>query len=135
MKKIGMPVNAMVVQAVVVSGIIALVSFGGESVSKFFDILVIMTNVAMTIPYMFLAGAFPAFKKNQEIVKPFEVYKNYKTSFVATVIVVLTVGFANFFTILEPALNGDLKSAIWSIAGPILFSLIALLMFNNYEKK
>jgi len=134
-EKNGMPVNAMVVQAVVVSGIIALVSFGGESVSKFFDILVIMTNVAMTIPYMFLAGAFPAFKKNQEIVKPFEVYKNYKTSFVATVIVVLTVGFANFFTILEPALNGDLKSAIWSIAGPILFSLIALLMFNNYEKK
>ncbi len=134
-EKNGMPVNAMVIQAVVVSGIIALVSFGGESVSKFFDILVIMTNVAMTIPYMFLAGAFPAFKKNQEIVKPFEVYKNYKTSFVATVIVVLTVGFANFFTILEPALNGDLKSAIWSIAGPILFSLIALLMFNNYEKK
>ncbi|QQY79932.1 glutamate/gamma-aminobutyrate family transporter YjeM [Keratinibaculum paraultunense] len=133
--KDGMPVNAMKVQAIIVVFIIALVSFGGDSVSKFFDILVIMTNVAMTLPYMFLAGAFPSFKKKKDIEKPFEVYKSYNSALISTIIVVLTVGFANFFTILEPALNGDIKSAAWSIAGPIIFTIMALLMYSKYEKK
>ncbi len=63
--KDGMPVNAMIVQAVIVIVMILVVSFGGEDAAAFFSILVLMTNVAMTIPYMFLSAAFPAFKKKQ----------------------------------------------------------------------
>lgn len=63
--KNGMPVNAMKVQAIIVIAMIAMVSFGGSSADEFFTILTLMTNVAMTITYMFLSAAFPAFKKKQ----------------------------------------------------------------------
>ena len=131
----GMPKNAMWVQCAVVIAFILLVSFGGDSAAKFFTILVNMTNVAMTIPYMFLSGAFIAFKKNKSIVKPFEVYKNYTVAVVATFIVTFTVGFANFFTIIQPAMDGQIKDTLWMVAGPIFFSVVALIMYSNYEKK
>ncbi len=133
-KEDGMPVYAMWVQGAIVIFIIALVAFGGDSMSKFMDILISMTNVAITIPYMFLSIAFIQFKKKTDIDKPFEVYKNYKSSLIWGVIVTLTVGFGNFFSIIQPALEGDIKTTLWQIVGPILFVVVALLMFNRYEK-
>ncbi|SFA84799.1 glutamate/gamma-aminobutyrate family transporter YjeM [Clostridium frigidicarnis] len=130
----GMPRVAMIVQAFIVCIMIFLVSFGGEGASEFFKKLVLMTNVAMTIPYLFLAVAFPKFKKKDSIKKPFEVYNSYSTALIASVIVTLTVGFANLFTIIEPAINGDMASTIWMIGGPVIFTLIAVLLYNNYEK-
>lgn len=55
------------------------------------------------------------------------------TAVIATVIVTATVAFANFFTIIQPAIEGDLSSTIWMIVGPVFFSLVALLMYNRYE--
>lgn len=133
--KNGMPQNAMWIQAVIVCVMIFLVSFGGDSMSKFFDILVAMTNVAMTIPYMFIALAFPAFKKSKKIIKPFEMFKTHRSALIWTSIVVFTVGFANVFSIIEPAINGDILITIWSVAGPIFFSVVALLMYGSYERK
>jgi len=131
----GMPVNAMWVQCIVVIAFILLVSFGGDAASVFFNKLVLMTNVAMTLPYMFISGAFYAFKKNQDIQKPFEMFKSKGSALLWTVVVTFTVGFANFFTIIQPAMEGDLSSTIWSIAGPLFFAIVALLMFWNYERK
>lgn len=133
--KNGMPLNAMRVQCIIVILFIALVSFGGDAAAKFFAKLTLMTNVAMTIPYIFLAGAFVSFKKNTEIKKPFEIYKTKKSTIIATVIVTFTVTFANFFTIIEPATKGNISDTIVSIMGPVLFSIIAILMYNSYEKK
>jgi hypothetical protein len=115
---------------------IALVSFGGNSMAKFWDILVNMTNVAMTIPYMFLSIAFISFKKRNDIEKPFLVFKSYGSSLFWGVIVTLTVGFANFFSIIQPALqDNDMATTIWQIAGPIFFGLVAVIMHANYTKK
>ena len=133
--KDGMPLNAMWIQAGIVCVMIALVSFGGNNMSKFFDILVAMTNVAMTLPYMFIAYAFAPFKKNKDIIKPFEIFKTHTSALIWTVIVMLTVGFANFFSIIQPALEGDMKTTIWSIAGPVFFALVAFVMYWNYERK
>lgn len=132
--KDGMPLNAMTVQAIVVIVIIIAVSFGGESMAKFFDILVAMTNVAMTIPYMFLSGAFISFKRKKEINKPFEIFKSNGVTILFTVVVTLIVGFANIFSIIEPAMNGDIAKTVWSIAGPVVFSVFALVLFSRYEK-
>lgn len=132
--KNGMPVEAMKVQCVVVVIMIGLISFGGEGAAKFFQTLVMMTNVAMTIPYMFLSGAFISFKKNTSIVKPFEVYKTQAAATTAAVIVTFTVGFANFFTIIEPAINGDIKSTAYMLGGPLFFTIVALIMYGNYDK-
>ncbi|SHI20297.1 hypothetical protein SAMN02746098_03075 [Desulfosporosinus lacus DSM 15449] len=131
----GMPKNAMGVQYTVVVAMILLVSFGGEAAVKFFNKLVLMTNVAMTLPYMFISASFAAFKKNQTIKKPFKIFKSYHSALIWTVMVTFTVGFANFFTIIQPAIDGDLSSTIWSIAGPLFFSIVALLRYTNYERK
>jgi amino acid transporter len=131
----GMPVYAMWAQCVIVVVMIALVSFGGESMAKFWETLVAMTNVAMTLPYMFLSVAYIYFKKNTSIEKPFEVFKSYNSALIWGIIVTLTVGFANFFSIIEPWIAGDKKTTIWQVAGPIFFGLVAVLMHWNYTRK
>ncbi|MGX7030194.1 glutamate/gamma-aminobutyrate family transporter YjeM [Vagococcus zengguangii] len=130
-----MPTYAMWIQALIVSVIIAFVSFGGDSAAKFFQILTAMTNVSMTIPNMFLAIAFIGFKNNQTINKPFEMYKSTGKAKAAAYMVIFVVGFANVFTIINPAMNGNLSETIWSIVGPVFFSVVALILFGNYEKK
>ncbi|MGX7023292.1 glutamate/gamma-aminobutyrate family transporter YjeM [Vagococcus hydrophili] len=131
----GMPIVAMWVQAAIVIGIIFLVSFGGEGATEFFKILVAMTNVSMTVPYMFLALAFLGFKKKENIHKPFEIYKSKSFYKIAVFSVTFVVGFANVFTIINPAMNGNLKETIFSIMGPIFFGLLAYFMYSRYEKK
>jgi amino acid transporter len=133
--KAGMPIYAMRIQGLIVVLFVILVSFGGEGASQFFSKLVLMTNVAMTLPYLFIAGAFASFKKKKEIDKPFVIFRSYSSALIWTIIVVLTVAFANFFTIIEPMTKGDLSSTLWMIAGPIVFSVIALVMYSRYERK
>ncbi len=131
----GMPKYAMKIQCIIVVAFILLVSFGGEGAAKFFTKLVLMTNVAMTLPYMFLSGAFASFKKKEHIKKPFLVFKSYKSALISSIIVTLTVGFANLFTIIEPATKGDIGDTIWMIVGPLVFSIVALVMHWRYERK
>lgn len=131
----GIPKNAMWLQAAVVITMIFLVSFGGDTAAAFFDKLIIMTNVGMTLPYMFISAAFIGFKKKDHIHKPFVMFKSYKSGVIAAVVVTFTVGFANFFTIIEPATNGKLSNTLWSIGGPIFFTIVALVMYTLYENK
>ena len=131
----GMPKNAMRIQCGVVVVMDLLIGMGGDAMTQFFNILVSMTNVAMTLPYVFIAGAFIAFKRNENIKKSFVVFKNSTVTVIFTVLVTATVAFANFFTIIEPAINGDVQTTIWSIVGPVLFTAIALILHSKYEKK
>ncbi|WP_326717475.1 glutamate/gamma-aminobutyrate family transporter YjeM [Vagococcus jeotgali] len=134
----GMPEFSMWVQGSIVVLILLLVSFGGKESQSFYNILTLMTNVSMTIPYIFLAGAFPAFKKKDSIDHSFSIYKTKTQYMVSTIIVVAVIGFANIFTIIEPLFReggpqwGD---TLWQIAGPVLFSIIALILFKRYENK
>lgn len=130
-----MPVYAMYIQAAVVCIIILLVAFGGKTAEQFFNILIAMTNVSMTIPYMFVAAAFWGFKKRTDIEKPFEVYKKPWVWKTAVIIVVFVIGFANFFTIIEPAIDGNPSQTIWSIVGPVVFAIVAWWLYSRYEKK
>lgn len=131
----GMPKFALKVQAVVVIAFILLISMGGDSMAQFFNILVAMVNVAMTLPYMFIAGAFIKFKKNPNIKKSFVVFKNDKLVVIFTILVTAVVGFANIFTIIQPAMSGDVATTVWSIVGPVLFTIVALILHHRYEKK
>ncbi|HEY5524928.1 MAG TPA: glutamate/gamma-aminobutyrate family transporter YjeM, partial [Clostridium sp.] len=69
------------------------------------------------------------------IIKPFEIFKTDRSALVWTIIVMFTVGFANFFSIIQPALEGDFKTTIWSIAGPVFFAAVAWIMYLVYEKR
>lgn len=130
----GMPRNAMRAQTVLVIVIVLIVSMGGKSVNVFYNTLVSMTNVAMTLPYMFISAAFICFKHNQNIDKPFVMFKKDSIAVVFTVIVTAVVGFANVFTVINPAFNGDWWTTSWSIAGPVIFVVAALLMHYRYAK-
>lgn len=131
----GMPRNAMAIQTAIVGIMILVISMGGKNAQAFFEMLVLMTNVAMTIPYLFLSIAFIWFKKNDNIKKPFVVYKNKTFAIVMAVIVTATVGFANIFTIIEPALKGNYSSTFAMIIGPIIFTGIAFTIYNLGSKK
>lgn len=134
--KNNMPRNAMWIQCVVVVAIILVSSFGGDTASTFLNYLILMSNVAMTIPYAFIALAFISFKKNENIHKPFVMYKSPVATKVWTVIVIITIAFANIFTIIKPVLDsGDYTATIFQIAGPVIFGTIALILYDRYEKK
>lgn len=130
-----MPINAMVVQTTIVALMVLFVSMGGSSAKVFFRLLVDMTNVAMTLPYLFLAMAYVSFRKREYIHKPFLMFKNTSFAIFMGYVVTAVVGFANIFTIIEPALNGNYTSTIAMIAGPIIFIIVALLIYANGEKK
>lgn len=131
-----MPVNAMYIQFIIVSIIIILASFGGDTASVFLDYLIAASNVSMTVPSIFLAIAFIYFKKNDNIKKSFIIFKNKSFAYFCAIVVIFTVSFANIFTIVQPAIEEkDYISTIFQVAGPIIFVIIALFLFNNYEKK
>lgn len=130
-----MPATAMWIQCITVIIFVLCCSMGGEDSSKFFNYLILMGNVAMTLPYMFLSFAFPFFKKKKEIEKPFEVFKSYKSSLIWSIIVTLTVGFANLFTIIQPLTlpEKDYTAVVFQLSGPIVFGILAWLIYRRYE--
>ena len=103
----GMPSIAMWMQCGLVTVFILLVSFGGGTASAFFNKLTLMANVSMTLPYLFLALAFPFFKARQDLDRPFVIFK----------------------TVVEA---GDWDSTLWMIGGPVFFSLLAMAIYQNY---
>ncbi len=129
-----MPANAMWMQCALVCLFILLVSFGGDTASAFYNKLTLMANVSMTLPYLFLALAFPFFKARQGLDRPFVIFKSRISTLLATFIVVLIVAFANIFTVVQPVIEAnDWSSALWMVGGPIFFSLLAMGIYENYR--
>ncbi|EPG6093025.1 glutamate/gamma-aminobutyrate family transporter YjeM [Klebsiella aerogenes] len=132
----GMPANAMWLQCLLVSLFILLVSFGGDTASAFYNKLTLMANVSMTLPYLFLAIAFPFFKAKADLDRPFVMFKSRISTLLATTIVVLVVAFANIFTVIQPVMDsGDWNSTLWMVGWPIFFSLLALGIYENYRQR
>jgi amino acid transporter len=130
-----MPINAMAIQTVTVAVMVLFISMGGSSAKVFFKLLVDMTNVAMTLPYVFLSIAYISFRKKDSIEKPFLILKNKTFAIIMGFVVTAVVGFANLFTIIEPAINGNYKSTIAMIAGPVIFAIAALIIFVVGDSK
>jgi amino acid transporter len=95
-----------------------------------------MANVSMTLPYLFLALAFPFFKAKMDLERPFVMFKTKASTWLATTVVVLVVTFANIFTVIQPVIDaGDWSSALWMVGGPIFFSLLAMAIYENYHRR
>ena len=136
----GMPKHAMWIQAIIVICIMALVSFGGKNANEFFRILTLMVNVAMTLPYLFLAVAFKSFKEKQfrgEISSSFKIYKTQGKATAFSYIVAFVIAFANVFTIIQPAIDSadGWKDSVVMVLGPVLFAVIAMALYGKYQKK
>ncbi|USS88912.1 glutamate/gamma-aminobutyrate family transporter YjeM [Fructilactobacillus cliffordii] len=127
-----LPVNAMKVQALIVIAFILLVSFGGKDAKMFFQIVVSMTNVAMSLPYLFVAYAFWQFRKKR-IDHPFVFFKSYAVARLASIVVLVTVGAAIIFTLVAPVMSGQWTTTMWMILGPVLFITVALIWSRKTE--
>lgn len=133
-----MPANAMLWQAGLISVVLLLISFGGSTAQGFYTILIDMMNVSTSVPYLFLIGAFPFFKKKMAgKTQSFEVYKSKKTTWIFTVIAWLTVLFGIIFSVIKPIFDHDIKTFIWTAIGPVFFGVLALviLYFDNKRNK
>ncbi|MCR5545324.1 MAG: glutamate/gamma-aminobutyrate family transporter YjeM [Lachnospiraceae bacterium] len=131
----GMPKNAMWIQCAIVCVMVLLISFGGDTMQQFFVILTAMVNVGMTVPYMFISFAFPRFKKMEGLDHSFVAFKTQKSANIWGYIVTLTLLFANVFAVIQPALDGDIKTTFWSLSGPVIFGMAAWIIYSRYEKR
>lgn len=135
-KKDGIYINAVKYQTIIVCIIFAIVSFGGDDAKQFFEIMLAMSNVAMTVPNMFIAYAFIKFKENDAIEKPFTMFKSNGQAKIAVYIVCALVGLANVFTIIKPAIvNGDWLTTIMSVAGPVFFAFLGNIFYTRAQGK
>jgi amino acid transporter len=131
----GMPRNAMWIQCTIVCIMVLMISFGGDTMQQFFLILTAMVNVGMTVPYMFISFAFPKFKKMEGVDRSFVVFKSQTSANIWGYIVTLTLFFANAFAIVQPAIDGDVKTTFWSLSGPVIFGFAAWVIYTRYEKR
>lgn len=134
LNKANMPANAMWLQAIIVSVIVFLVAFGGNAAQGFYTILTDMANVSTCFPYLFLIGAFPFFKK-KNIPHPFVAFKNHFWTNVLVIFVELILVVGIVFTFIQPLLQHDYQTAFWTLAGPIIFALIALVFYQLARRK
>lgn len=131
--KHGMPQNAIILQTCIIVFFVLLLGFGGGSVSSIFNKMTLMTFVSGTVPLSFIIYSYIKFKKNDEIKKEYEFFSKKSGIFVATICFIV-VTFTNIFSIIEPALEGNIENSIWVGGGPVLFGLVAFLLYKKYLK-
>lgn len=135
----GIRVGAIKVQAMVVIGFIAVKSIFSlidpEGAAGLYELIINMTNVGMTIPYVFLIFAWYRFRKNDKFEKDVILIKSNFLVILSLISTLTLVIFGNIFTIISPFLEGKYSVGIWTIIGPIIFSIIALVIYSNGEKK
>lgn len=135
-KKDGIYINALKWQTIIVLIIFGIVSFGGEDAKQFFEVMLAMSNVAMTLPNVFIAYSFIKFKENESIHKPFSMFKSMAQVKLSVYIVCVLVLACIFFTVISPAIQkGDWLTTIMSVAGPLFFAGLGNILFKRAEKK
>ena len=139
LNKKGMPSFALWVQTAIVCVIIGGVAIASTLIhqdSKFlFNLLTSMSNVASTLPYLFLVAAFPFFKKRQDLDRPFEAFHSRKTMLVIVTITLITLAIANGFTIIQPFIEKDWVGATATVAGPLVFGIFAWALYTIRSKR
>ena len=138
LNKKGMPSFALWVQTAIVCVIIGGVAIASTLIhqdSKFlFNLLTSMSNVASTLPYLFLVAAFPFFKKRQDLDRPFEAFHSRKTMLIIVTITLITLVIANGFTIIQPFIEKDWVGATATVAGPLVFGIFAWALYTIRSK-
>ncbi len=133
--KEGMLVGALKAQAVIVIIILVAKGLGSiidqEGAAALFENIVTMTNVAMTIPYLFLIWAWYKFRTNDKFKPGIVLIKGNAAVKFWLVMTFIMVTFGNVFTIISPFMDGDFNTGIWTVAGPIFFLLIASFIYNR----
>lgn len=132
--KHGVAGNAIIFQTIIVSIFVLILGFGGGSVSALFNKLTLMTFVAGTVPYSFIIFAYIKFKKDKSIGKEYEFFSR-KSGMLVGIVCFVIVTFVNVYAIIEPTLQGNIVNSFWIGGGPVIFVILALILYKRYEKK
>lgn len=124
---------ALVIVFIAVKSIFSLIDPVGAA--GLYELIMNMTSVGMTLPYVFLIVAWYKFRKNDQIAKDVILIKSNFLVIGSLVSTLILVMFGNAFTIVAPFLEEKYSVGIWTIIGPILFSVIALAIYAIGEKK
>lgn len=129
----GVRVSALKVQSAIVIIFVAVKSifslFDPAGAKQLFDLIITMTNVGMTIPYLFLIIAWYKFRMNDNLEKDLILIKSKTMIIVSLISTVALVSFGNIFTIISPFLSHNISVGVWTIIGPIIFSIVALIIY------
>lgn len=129
----------LIVCFIVIKIVTSFISPDGSA--KLFDLIITMTNVSITLPYLFLIYAWYKFRNDDSLKKGNIIFKSKGAVLFATISTFILVVFGNVFTIIEPfipAVRGvgespsiDINTGIWTILGPVIFSVAALIIYNK----
>ncbi len=123
----------IVVIFILVKSVLALVN--PEGANAIYELIINMTNVGMTLPYVFLIYAWYKYRNNDKLPKNIIMIKSKSMITLIFVVSMITVLFGNVFTIVSPFLNGDISTGVWTIIGPVIFSILALVIYSNSNIK
>lgn len=137
----GVRISALRVQTLIVIAFISVKSIvsliSPDGAEALYELITTMTNVGMTIPYLFIIYAWYQYRQNDNLPKDVIIFKSnfsIKFAYIASFAIVL---FGNVFTIISPFMPTtlDISAGVWTVIGPILFAIIAVVMDNNRQKK
>lgn len=131
----GVPSFTIWGQAIIVSVLVLGIAFGGNGATQLYQVLTNMSNVSSTLPYVFLIFSFPMFKRLNNVERPFVFYKSRASVWIVTFLVEALVIVSIALTIMAPFQIKDYFDGIWTIAGPIVFGSIAMIMFEIGQRR
>ncbi len=126
----GVRTEALKMQAWIVCGFIAVKSLftliNPEGAAALYELIITMTNVGMTLPYLFLIYAWYRYRNNPALGKDLVFFKTPRAVLCAALASALVVTFGNLFTVIAPFISGDISTGVWTIIGPLLFVIVAM---------
>ncbi|QBP18967.1 glutamate/gamma-aminobutyrate family transporter YjeM [Acetilactobacillus jinshanensis] len=125
-----MPAGAMWIECGIIVVALALVSLTGKNGQQFYQIIVDMGNVGSIVPYFFVAIAFVYFKKRTDLDRPIVFFHTMKSVYTVVAILLISMSIAVIFNVITPLMQGQISTAFWTVAGPILFAIISILMYH-----
>lgn len=122
-------------QAIIVSILLALTSFGGKTAVSFYNVLTLMDNISSTLPYLFLVTAFALFKFKNPLKQDFIFFKSSSLAYliVGLTDILLVVGIGA--TVVSSISAQQYWDLFLEIVGPILFGLIGYVLYLIYKHK
>ncbi len=140
--KHGVKAQAVKVQALIVILFIvakfSLSLFNPEGAAILFELIIQMTNVGMTLPYLFLIYAWYKYRNDDKLNKDVIMVNSKLMIKLIFLITFIVVAFGNVFTIISPFIPGDgqsISTGVWTIIGPIIFFVIAMVMYKEPQDK
>ncbi|MGX7151145.1 amino acid permease [Enterococcus ureasiticus] len=131
-----MPIYALLIQGGLISLFILGISLGSQYVVLLYNQLTLMTNLSRAIPYLLVALAYPAFKKKQLTDNPTAVLtqSNINATFISSSVIVC-IALAIGFQLYQPLSQGNLRQSLTLLIGPLLFTLIASLLYQRFHRR